>query len=107
MDKTKGHIQVFWERKFMYTSKYICTYYTLLGLEDNYDNTIIDKRFRELMWNFVNFIKEETQLQTNALKIGKCRGHIVINRIPKCRPKLSSEGIEYSRGCVINYYRQL
>ena len=36
-----------------------------------------------------------------------CRDHIIVDRTPKCRPKLSGEGIENSWFFEKNYYRQL
>ena len=51
------------------------------------------------MQNCLKFIQEETLLQTNACKMGELREHILFNRILKCHPKISGEGIEYSWGC--------
>ena len=31
--------------------------------------------------------------------------HIIVEHTPKCHPKISGEGIEYSWGCAKNYYR--
>ena len=56
MGKPKGILQVLWEHIFMETSTDVCTYYTKLGQENNYVNTIIETCFRELMWKFLNFI---------------------------------------------------
>ena len=56
--KTKGLLQVLWERGFMDTSKDVCTYYTPRGQEGDYGNTILEKSLRELMWNWLNFIDE-------------------------------------------------
>ena len=49
MGKPKGILQVLWEHIFMETSTDVCTYYTKLGQENNYVNTIIETCFRELM----------------------------------------------------------
>ena len=70
----------------MDTSKDICTFYTLRRLEDEYGNTLIETSLRGLMWNCVNFIEEETLLQTNDREIGQRRGHIIVNHTPKCHP---------------------
>ena len=77
----------------METYKDVCTDYTLLKLEDNYGNKILETSLRELMRKCLNFIKEDTWIQTNACKIGECRDHIIINRTPKFHPDISSEGI--------------
>ena len=56
----------------------------------------------------VEFIEEETLLQTNARKMGQRRGHIIVYRNPKCHTEISSEGIEYSWGLqriITDYYR--
>ena len=94
MGKPKGLFQVLWERKFIDTSKDIYPYYTLLGQEDNYANKIIDTGLREMIQNCLNFIKEETLLQTNALKMGEHIHHIIFKRTPKRHPNIFSEGIE-------------
>ena len=59
------------------------------------------------MRNCLNFIEEDTLLQTNALNMGYIIYYILVNRTPKCHPGISGEGIEYSWGCKNNYYRQL
>ena len=43
MGKPKGLLQVVWERVFMDTAKYVCTYYILRESEHNYGNTILKK----------------------------------------------------------------
>ena len=58
MGNPKRLMQVLWELVFMDTSKDLCTYYTQCVREDNYGNIILETIFRELMWNFLNFIKE-------------------------------------------------
>ena len=105
MGTPKGLLQVLWERRFMDTSKDVCTYYTVSRRQNNYGNTIIETSLRELMRNCLKFIEQETLLQTNAFKMGECRDHIIVDRTPKCHPNLSSEGIEYSWGCSINSHR--
>ena len=84
MGKPKGLLQVLWEQVFMETSKEVCTYYTLHVWEDNYGNTMIDMSLRELIRNCLNFIEEETLLQTNAWNMGESKYHIIVNRNPKC-----------------------
>ena len=59
------------------------------------------------MRNFLNFIKEDTLLQSIAWNIGDCRDHIIVNWTPECHPELYSGGIEYSWGFENNYYRRL
>ena len=87
----------------MDTHKDVCNYYTLHGREYNYVNTILETILREIMWNCLKFIKEETLLQTNACNMGEHKDHIFFVHTPKCHPKLSGEGIGYSWGCVNNY----
>ena len=84
----------------MDTSKDVCTYYALHGQEDNYGNKILDTSLRELMRNCLNFIKEETLLQTNYCNMGDCIDHILVNRTSRCHPNISGEVIEYSWGCA-------
>ena len=60
-----------------------------------------------LMRNCLNFIEEETLLQTNYRNIGQRRGHIIVDRTPKCHPKLVGEGVEYSQVCANNYHGRL
>ena len=107
MGNTKGHLQVLWQSVFMDTSKDVCTYYTLHGRDDNYCNTIVETSLRELMQNCLNFIEEETLLQKNYCKIGEGKDHVIVNRTPKCHPKISGEGIEYYWGYENDYYRRL
>ena len=52
----KGLLQVLCRRVFMYTSKDVCNYYTISGQEDIYGNKIIETSFREIMWNFLNYV---------------------------------------------------
>ena len=105
--KLKGILQVLWKRVFMDPSKDVCNYYSLCGREDNYGNTIIETVFRDMMRNCLDLIKKETLLQTNACNMVERRYHIIVDRTPKCHPKLASEGIEYYWVCSNNYYRQL
>ena len=49
MVKPKGLQQVLWEHIFLYTSKDVCTYYTIYGKEDYYGHTIIETGLREVM----------------------------------------------------------
>ena len=56
------------------------------------------------MWNCLNFIEQETLIQTNACKMGQHRDHIIVDRTPKFHPKLAGEGIEYYWVCTKNYY---
>ena len=107
MGKPKGCLQVLLESRFMGTSKDVCTYYILCGREDNYGNTIIETGLRGLMRKCINFIKEETILQTNAFKMVERKDHIIIEHTPKCHPRIYGEGIEYFWGCAKNYYRRL
>ena len=45
------------------------------------------------MRNCLNFIEEETLLQTNAWNMGKIIYHIIVNRTINYHPDLLSEGI--------------
>ena len=94
MGNQNEHLQVLWERLFMETPKEICTYYKLRLREDNYGKKILETILRGIMRNCLNFIEEQTQIQTNACNMGQCRDHIIINFNPKCHPELSGEDIE-------------
>ena len=107
MGKPKGLFQVLWERGFIDTSKNVRTYYSLKGREDQYGNKMPETSLRDMMRNCLDFIEEETLLQTNARKMGERPGHVVVDRTPKCHPELAGEGIEYSWGCAKNFYRRL
>ena len=107
MGKPQRLLRVLWECMFMEKSKDVSTYYTLHGWEDNYGNTILETILRELMRNCLNFIDDETILQTNDYKIGELRYHILVNQTLKFHPDLSSEFIEYSWGCANNYYKKI
>ena len=50
------------------------------------------------MKNCLNFIQEDTTIQTNDNKMGERRDHIMVDRTSKCHPYFSSESIEYSWG---------
>ena len=58
-------------------------------------NIIIETSLRELMQNWLEFIKEETLLQTNPRNMGECRDHIIFYQKPKGHPNLSNEVTEY------------
>ena len=107
MYKPMRLLQLLWEKRFMCTSKYKCTYYTLCGLEDNYGNKILETSLRKLMRNRLNFIDEETLLQTNDLNIREHIYHIVFNHNSKFHLNIFVQGIEYSWGKANYYYRQL
>ena len=77
----------------MEISKDVCTYYTLCVQDDNYVKTIIETDLRELMRNCLNFIEDETRLQTNACNMGERRDHIIVDRTPMCHPDISDEFI--------------
>jgi hypothetical protein len=47
----------------------------------------------------MDFIEEESLLQLMGCQMGA-----MIDRTPKCHPKISSEGIEYSWACLKNKY---
>ena len=87
----------------MDTSKAICNYYTLRGLEDNYGNTIIEMSLRELMWNWLKFIEEEKMFQTNYCKMEELIDHILVDRATKWPPKIAGEVIDYYCGCENNH----
>ena len=55
------------------------------------------------MQNFLNFIQEDTLLQTNDCKMGDIRYHILVDRTPKFHPNISVKVIECSWGCVEDY----
>ena len=68
---------------------------------------MIDTSFLYLICNCINFIKEESLLQTQSLKMGDHRNRITVNRTPKCHIELAGEGIEYSWGCANIFYKRL
>jgi hypothetical protein len=55
-----------------------------------------------LMANCTDFFEEESLLQSMGPQMGG-----IIDRTPKCHPKLVGEGIEYSWACAKNKYRLL
>ena len=77
------------------------------GTEDNYGKKFIEASLRELIWDCLNFIKEETILQTNSCNVVERRDHIIVDRTPMFHPKLSGKGIENSWFCTKDYYRRL
>ena len=81
--KPKGVLQALWGHSILDTSKDVCRYYTLRGQEDDYGNTVCVKSMRELMWDCLRCIKEETLIQTSYNKIGEVKDHIVFHRTPK------------------------
>ena len=86
MGNPKIFLQVLWECGFIYTSKNVCTYYTLHQQEDLYRNTILGMVLRELMLKLINLIGEETLLQTNAFKMEEFIDHINTNETPQVPP---------------------
>ena len=73
----------------------------------NTAKTMIDTSLCDLIRNFVDFIDEETLLQTKSRKMDNNPNHITVDQTPKCHPELAGEGIEYYWGCAKNFYRRL
>ena len=103
ISKPKGVMQVLWKCVFLDTSNYVCTYYTLRGQQDDYGNTILENILRGLMLKCLDFIEQETLLQTNSRKMVERRDYIIIYRTPNFHPEISGEGIEYSWVYEKNY----
>ena len=61
-------------------------YYILCGREDNYGDRILGISLRELMRNCLNFIEEETIIQTNDFKTGDHRDYIIVERTLNSAP---------------------
>ena len=93
---------------------YFCRYYGGAGwwthqrmygtITNSVDDWIIMEKILEmslsvLMHNCLNFIKENTLLQTIARKTGYPRGHIIRIRTPKCHPSLLVKSLS-TPGCV-------
>ena len=68
---------------------------------------MLDAIFRDLMRNCIDFIEEETLIQTQVRKMGNNPNHTTVNQTPKFHPELDGEGIEYSWGCPNNFHRRL
>ena len=105
MGKPKGLLRILWERGFIDPNVGARSYYGLGGRNNRYGNTIPDTSLCDLMRNCIDFIGEETLLQTQALKMGDHQNHITVYRTPKCHKGLAGEGIEYFWGCAKNFYR--
>ena len=107
MGKPKVLLLILRKRLFMDKTKDVFNYYTINGIEDNHDDTILERVLTQMMRNCLNFIQKDTILQNNACKMVEHRYNIIVERTPKCHPKLADEGIQYSWGCENNSYRQL
>ena len=105
MGKPKGLLQILWERGHIDTNFVARSYYTLGGWNDRYGNAVPDTSLHDLMGKCVEFIKEETLLQTQAHKMGNHLNCITVDRTPKCHPELAGKGIEYFWGCAKNFYK--
>ena len=88
----------------MDTSKDVCTRYTLQGREDNYGKNILEAVMRKLRKNCLDFIEEETMIETSACKMREHIDHIIVNHTPKCHHEIFVEDIEYSWVHAKNYH---
>jgi hypothetical protein len=77
-------------------------YYTNDGKKDAFVNLIPQMSVRMMMRALIDFIEEETLLQYHGKTLG-----VIVDRTPKCHPKVAGEGIEYSWGCLKGKYSRL
>ena len=97
--KAKGMMQVLWERGFIDESKK--KEYTLAGSKDEFGVVNKNTSLKYLLENLIDFVEEESLLQTNARKMG-----VRIDRTPKCHAEIAGEGVEYTWGFGKNHFRR-
>ena len=72
------------------------------GLKDAYMQVREDTSLKMMMEQQSDLIDELTLLQHRGQSL-----RVIVDRTPKCRPEMASEGIEYSWGCTKQYYNFL
>ena len=92
--KSKGMLQVLWERGFIDPEK-TDQDYTVNGEKDGFGNGIEGTSLRKMVESLLDCVQEETLLQYLGQKLG-----VTVNRTPKCHPELAGEGIELGSGKV-------
>ena len=98
-------LQVLWERGFINTAegeKKAYQSYSIKGYTDQFGNHRPDTSLKELMSSCMDFVEEETMLQSIARDLG-----VRVDRTPKCHCELAGEGIEYAWACSKNKYRTI
>ena len=78
------------------------TDYTINGKKNTLGILQCKTSLKAIISNCTDFEEEETMLQAMGRSMG-----VIINRSPKCHPKLAGEGVEYSWGCAKNAYHHL
>ena len=89
MGKSKGLLQIVWERGFVDLNGGVRIYCTLGFQNNQYGNTILGNSLLELICNCINFIKKDTLLQNQAHNMGNRLNRITVNRTTNCNPELA------------------
>ena len=100
VNKPKGMLQILYERGFLDRKK--INSYTIEGKQDEYGHTVPGTSLKEMMTSLLDFAEEETLLQYHGRLLD-----VIVDRTPKCHPKIAGEGIEYNWACAKLFYRRL
>jgi hypothetical protein len=95
--KTKGLLQVLWERGFIDTNK--LSSYTLTGKKNEFDIVDESLSLRHLMSMCPDFLNEEGMM-THRTKL--C---VEVMLTPICHSEIAGEGIKYMWACSKGAYR--
>ena len=98
--KTKGLLQVLWERGFIDNSN--LKQYSLTGKKDDLGTIDTSTSLRHIMGMCEDFLNEEGMLQHIANNLG-----VTVLLTPKCHAELAGEGVEYVWACAKGNYRSM
>jgi hypothetical protein len=98
--KTKGLLQVLWERGLIDASN--VKNYSLTGKKDDLGTVDNSTSLRHIMGMCHDFLNEEGMLQHIANTLG-----VTVLLTPKCHAELAGEGVEYVWACAKGAYRSM
>ena len=100
MGKSKGLLQVLWERGFIDETS--IEKYKLTGKNDNFGIVNNSTSLREMMTMCYDFLHEQGMMKFIGRKVG-----VEVILTPKCHAELAGKGVEYMWACSKNHYRNI
>ena len=100
MGKSKGLLQVLWERGLI--DEMSIEKYKLTGKNDDFGIVDNSTSLRHMMTMCSDFLHEQGMMEFIGRKVG-----VEVILTPKCHAELAGEGVEYMWACSKNHYRNL
>ena len=100
MGKSKGLLQVLWERGFIDETS--IEKYKLTGKNDDFGIVDNSTSLRHMMTMCSDFLHEQGMMELIGQKVG-----VEVILAPKCHEELAGEGVEYMWACSKNHYRNI